>query len=175
MCLQLQVLGEGMSKTLLSSPKYITWFFSPLRDYHLLLQNLFLFFLTTFCSLTLFSYLRVLMPVIGLFRLKRVTPILICVTGPNDEVHIPIYQHLHYCQFDEQHTYRIHQKHQKPTLSRRFSCLKEQNMEHGTSHILYIPATANRSLTTLKCECSAHSWWTLGYASFCTGLGGSAI
>lgn len=64
------------------------------------------------------------MPLISLFQLKNIR-ILICITVPNDEVDTPVQQNLCYCQFDEQHTYKIHQKCQKPTPSRKFSCLKE--------------------------------------------------
>lgn len=148
-----------MSKTLLSSPEYITWFFSLHRDCHFLLQNQISFFLITSCSLILFPCLRVLMPLVVcfFFQLKRITTILSCVKVPNNEVDIPTHQNLCYCQFDEQHTYKIHQKCQKPTPSRKFSCLKKQ--KHGT-FILYIPAIANRLLPTLKSKCSAHSWCT---------------
>lgn len=48
----------------------------------------------------------------------------------------------------------------KTAPSRKRSCLKKQ--KDGTSQLLYIPAIANRLLTILKCECSAHSWWNPG-------------
>lgn len=158
-----------MSKTLLSSKIHNLVLLSPLGSVTSS-RKAFFFFLTTFCSLTSFSCLRVWMPLIGLFQLKKVTTTLICITVPNDEVDTPIYQNLCCCQLDEQHTFTRSAK--KTSLSRKFSCLKEQKQE--TSHILYILATASRLLTTVKYECSAHSWWTLGYASFCTEHCGSA-
>lgn len=149
-----------MSKSLPGPPKYITYrFFSLHKACHFLLNNY------IFLILGLLPAHWSLSPCLKVFNafdfyFKRITTVLLCIIAPNEEVDRSVYQNLRYCWCDEQYTYKIHYRCQKTFPARKFSCLKEQT--NGSRYILYNPITGNRLPTALRCECSAHSWWTSG-------------